>query len=971
MDPFPQTVVNAPGVPSTLRPSLYRSAGDLSKDLNSLIARRGREGSVLGISILLTADESLLEAVAFATDDDIFVLYPRAAAIQRNKKEVSTDADALLSLLYGQGTSLVGFGMARIAIHIRKGLNTHMRGIELSEAVMTKDRKLSPGTFVRNYVDHNANTFAVDTVWDALPAELKDDPKRLEYLCLRAWVSARVAAHSEVSRELNTCTAVDTIRLSGKYFNPIHQMLAEVEQMEAAKPRMLENEFSSVDRLADGKLVINNERFKNRVRPSETTAVHLVDEEDNIHYGVATSTYGKQTHVTPTSNTGPRIIKRICVVGKEELGHSDRARDAFLLQLLQGRCVLHDPAYELILKLYFPSVNDSPPQKIVGANRHGRLNQSQADVVEAMVALDSPFVLVHGPPGTGKTSTISAAVQEWAQLGKSTWVVAQSNVGVKNIAERLCKDGVNFRLLVSKEFFVEWHEHIYEEVKDSLIRTDELPSTPQEMAVVFDGVKVVLCTISTLSNPSVERKRVFSFVPMTNLVVDEASQIGIFSYMHIFAQFKRLHKVCFFGDPKQLPPYGQESAPTLQCIFDVRHLKPQAYFLNTQYRMPVPLGSFISTAVYNGKLRSEHKIKTPSCVTFIDVSFGVEEFCGKSFVNHREVQTITHLARYYYQQKNYCIITPYDAQRSELEKTLKAEGLRWDNVYNVDSFQGNEADFIIVSVVRSSAPGFLVSQNRVNVMLTRCKLGMVVVTSRSFMNQRRVKETLLGQLNQHWRKLCDSNDTWRDWKDVAEEEANLPGVSKRRGASAQINIPHGSSINNSQLPPVRRSRMGYNHVEDQGSPTVSEVSSPRSFSSGPGSIAEGHQGSPITASLDISLTLQLQRTRLRPGALTLRSASVKPSKVVAAIRSPLVNNRQNSYDSTFPELPSPPSPVLRTASRSAWSRGPPSVVSQKFSSRTSDTLLVEEPFMLKGIPVRAPSAASRRSGTSSKKRLPF
>ena len=85
---------------------------------------------------------------------------------------------------------------------------------------------------------------------------------------------------------------------------------------------------------------------------------------------------------------------------------------------------------------------------------------------------------------------------------------------------------------------------------------------------MFHEVKVVLCTISTLSNPSLGSKNIFNFVPVANLVVDEASQIGIVNYMvslstlftyqnaqldpqHILAMFKQLRKVCFFGDPKQ------------------------------------------------------------------------------------------------------------------------------------------------------------------------------------------------------------------------------------------------------------------------------------------------------------------------------------------------------------------------------------------------------------------------------------
>lgn len=59
-----------------------------------------------------------------------------------------------------------------------------------------------------------------------------------------------------------------------------------------------------------------------------------------------------------------------------------------------------------------------------------------------------------GPSGTGKTSTISAAVREWVRAGSSAWIVAQSNVAVKNIAEKLSKDHVTFRVLVSRAFVV-------------------------------------------------------------------------------------------------------------------------------------------------------------------------------------------------------------------------------------------------------------------------------------------------------------------------------------------------------------------------------------------------------------------------------------------------------------------------------------------------------------------------------------
>lgn len=62
-----------------------------------------------------------------------------------------------------------------------------------------------------------------------------------------------------------------------------------------------------------------------------------------------------------------------------------------------------------------------------------------------------------GPPGTGKTTTIAAAAATWVDRKVPCWMIAQSNVGVKNIAETLFKRGVKFKLLVSKEFIFGWY----------------------------------------------------------------------------------------------------------------------------------------------------------------------------------------------------------------------------------------------------------------------------------------------------------------------------------------------------------------------------------------------------------------------------------------------------------------------------------------------------------------------------------
>lgn len=141
-----------------------------------------------------------------------------------------------------------------------------------------------------------------------------------------------------------------------------------------------------------------------------------------------------------------------------------------------------------------------------------------------------------------------------------------------------------------------------------------------------------------------------------------------------------------------------------------------------------------------------------------------------------------------------CVITPYDAQRDRIQQVLKQNKLPWESVFNVDSFQGciypciiktvvlishilslsgNEADIIIVSVVRTKEPGFLRSRARNNVMLTRCKKGMVIVGNKAFLRRYEVKQTLLGKLVTHWMDFKQPG-MWCKWQDVRDGKASLP-----------------------------------------------------------------------------------------------------------------------------------------------------------------------------------------------------
>jgi superfamily I DNA and/or RNA helicase len=210
--------------------------------------------------------------------------------------------------------------------------------------------------------------------------------------------------------------------------------------------------------------------------------------------------------------------------------------------------------------------------------------------------------------------------------------------------------------------------------------------------------------------------------------------------------------------------------------------------------MPPAIGNFISKNIYAGHLLSnpEHPVLSNTCCRFVEVAGGEEKKVGyswevsraeslivircliSSFQNVREAELVVHLVRQLVHQgrtKNFRVITPYEAQQNRIEVALKVAGLPWeDKCFALDSFQGvchekklyarigielvcslgNEADYIIISVVRTVRPGFLQNKRRTNVMLTRCKKGMAILSQKQFLTSDLGRDTLVGQLAAEW-----------------------------------------------------------------------------------------------------------------------------------------------------------------------------------------------------------------------------
>ncbi|KAI0359441.1 P-loop containing nucleoside triphosphate hydrolase protein [Trametes cingulata] len=587
---------------------------------------------VCGVSLSLSKENGGVD-VAFSARMDVFHF-----ALARDAESAGARGRSTLApILNGSLCAVAGFGMARLALHLHRQTGLHVEGVDLATlpAVSGSTKPQTAAEFAESRIHPDVDRNRIQALW------YEDN---MENLCLRAWLSAILA--ESAFNDVCGAQKVRTSNLPDTHLECLSRLVRNVELLEAEQPTQVDSEFESVEVGPDGQLLIRNARYHTRVRRSKQTSVIVETTHGESITGKAVSAVGKQTGIRVTTGGGNfRSIERIRVVGREERTNAEVARDEFVLRLLQGDIPsLVDSRF--IEMLWF----DAEGFKADGKARRGRevedagmelgegfgarfsgLNASQREVVAAMLAEDEPLVIVHGPPGTGKTTTIAAALGAWEEDARPAWVVAQSNVAVKNIARTLVKKGVDFRLLVSKEFYVEWHEHLYEEIEERLIRSDELFADPVDTERKLAGVTIVLCTISMLSKSALDNCGVFRFVPVERLVVDEASQIDTFEFMHLFHKFRALEKVCMFGDPKQLPPYGKETAPDMQTIFDFKRFKPTAYFLNTQYRMPVPLGEFISEHVYDSKLKSVHAIRDRASVCLVDVRKGQEERVGSSW----------------------------------------------------------------------------------------------------------------------------------------------------------------------------------------------------------------------------------------------------------------------------------------------------------------------------------------------------
>ena len=422
-----------------------------------------------------------------------------------------------------------------------------------------------------------------------------------------------------------------------------------------------------------------------------------------------------------------------------------------------------------------------------GATRFPWLNSTQEEAVNK-VMLAKDVAIVHGPPGTGKTTTLVEAIYETLHRENQVLVCAQSNMAVDWISEKLVDRGVpvlrignptrvNDKMLsFTYERRFESHpdypqlwsirkairelhansrkgasrESIRQKINSLKDRATELEIRINE--TLFSEARVISCTLVSSAN------RILMGTKFGTLFIDEAAQA---LEAACWIAIRKADRVVLAGDHCQLPP-------TIKCIEAMRggldktlmqHIvqnKPQAVsLLKVQYRMNDEIMRFSSEWFYHGQLSSAPEVKYRSILDYDTPMAWIntegmdcnEEFVGESFgrINKAEaLLSIEELKKYITkigkerlleERIDFGLISPYKAQVQYLRQLVKKDAFfkpfrSLITINTVDGFQGQERDVILISLVRANEDGqigFLNDLRRMNVAITRARMKLIIL----------------------------------------------------------------------------------------------------------------------------------------------------------------------------------------------------------------------------------------------------
>jgi uncharacterized protein len=359
-------------------------------------------------------------------------------------------------------------------------------------------------------------------------------------------------------------------------------------------------------------------------------------------------------------------------------------------------------------------------------------------ITAALLDLDSSYIAVHGPPGTGKTYTAAAVIADLINAnGWRIGVVAQSHAVVENLFACVIAAGVDATLVAKKKHgTAEGWQEIDEKEYPAFIADHD--------GCVIGGTAWDFANANRVPRGSLDL-----------LVIEEAGQ---YSLANTIAVASAARSLLLLGDPQQLPQVSQGTHPepvdssALGWLVDGRHTLPAelGYFLDLSHRMHPDVCAAVSRLSYDGRLHSVDEVteartldghapgvrlltvdhdgnSTDSPEEADAIVAEIKQLIGAAWTDESGVRPLA--------QDDVLVVTPYNAQAALLRDRLDSAGLRDVRAGTVDKFQGQQAPVVFVSMTASSIDdvprgiAFLLNRNRLNVAVSRAKYLSVIVRS--------------------------------------------------------------------------------------------------------------------------------------------------------------------------------------------------------------------------------------------------
>ncbi|NXP02449.1 HELZ2 Helicase, partial [Thinocorus orbignyianus] len=295
---------------------------------------------------------------------------------------------------------------------------------------------------------------------------------------------------------------------------------------------------------------------------------------------------------------------------------------------------------------------------------------------------------------------------------------------------------------------------------------------------------VILCTCSAASASCLEKLNV------RQVIIDECAMSTEPETLIPLVSFCHAEKVVLLGDHKQLRPVVNndfcKSLGMETSLFE--RYRNQAWMLDVQYRMHKSICEFPSQEFYETRLKTCPQLfrkpsvfyhKDNSCCPVIfghmegkeqSLMISTEEGNENSKANLEEAEQAVRMAKQLtldgtIQPESIAILSPYNAQVSEINKRLLRDGVRGVTVCTIMKSQGSEWRYVILSTVRSCPRseidkkptkswqkkylGFVTDANQVNVGITRAQEGLCIVGNRYLLECNPLWKRLLQHYRQH------------------------------------------------------------------------------------------------------------------------------------------------------------------------------------------------------------------------------